>query len=345
MQTAKLPYDFLKVKGISRMRKILVTGANGFVGSHICETLQSAGFDVRALVRQTSDLTNIMHLDLELTYGDLNDPDSLPAAIEGAEAIVNNAGITKALDSDMFDRVNAAGTDNILKAAERSNPDIKKFIQISSTAASGPAPSDTPIDEDYPPRPLTAYGKSKLAGEKAVLAYRDKFPVTILRPSAVYGPRDKEMLSFFKAVSFRLKPTFGTGECYINFTYVKDLAQAVARTLTADSPSGSVYFVAEKRRHSYSEAGDIISEAMGIKGLDIHVPATLLRFAGRISEMAAKLRNKASIFSADKALEISQKYWLVDTSRIENELGFVSPTSFRDGVMETVNWYRRHGWL
>jgi nucleoside-diphosphate-sugar epimerase len=327
------------------MRKILVTGANGFIGSHICETLHSAGFDVRALVRKTSDLTNIIHLDLELTYGDLNDPDSLSAAIEGVEAIINNAGITKALDSDMFDRVNAAGTDNILKAVEKSHPDIKRFIQISSTAASGPAPSDTPIDEDYPPRPLTAYGKSKLAGEKAVLAYRDKFPVTVLRPSAVYGPRDKEMLSFFKAVSFRLKPTFGSGECYINFTYVKDLAQAVAKVLTTDSPSGGVYFVAEKRRHSYSEAGDIISEAMGIRGLDIHVPATLLRFAGKISEMAAKWRNKASIFSEDKALEISQKYWIVDTSRIENELGFVSPTSFRDGVMETVNWYRRHGWL
>lgn len=327
------------------MQKILVTGANGFVGSHICETLQTAGFDVRALVRKTSDLTNIKHLDLELTYGDLNDPDSLPAAIESVEAIVNNAGVTKALDSNTFNRVNAEGSENILKATERSNPNIKRFIQISSAAASGPAPSDTPIDEDYPPRPLTTYGKSKLAGEKAVLDYRDKLPVTVLRPSAIYGPRDKEMLSFFKAVSFKLKPTFGTGECYINFTYVKDLAQAVAKALTKDLPSGGVYFVAEKRRYSYSEAADIISDALGIKGLDIHVPAPVLRFAGKISEMVARWRNKASIFSADKALEMTQKYWLVDTSRIEQELGFVSPTSFRDGVMETVNWYRRHGWL
>lgn len=327
------------------MRKMLVTGANGFIGSHICETLRSSGFDVRALVRQTSDLTNIKHLDLELVYGDLNDPDSLPAAIEGADAIVNNAGITKALDNAVFERVNVAGTENILKAVETSDGDIKRFVQISSTAASGPAPSDVPINEDHPPRPLTAYGKSKLESEKAAMAYGDRFPVTVLRPSAVYGPRDKEMLSFFKAVSFRLKPTFGTGECYINFTYVKDLAQAVARALTVDSPSGVVYFVAEKRSYSYSEAGDIISQALGIKGLDIHIPATVLRFAGKVSEAAARWRNKASIFSADKALEISQKYWLVDTSRIENELDFVSPTSFRDGVAETVEWYRRHGWL
>jgi dihydroflavonol-4-reductase len=327
------------------MPKMLVTGANGFIGSHICETLRSSGFDIRALVRQTSDLTNIKHLDLELVYGDLNDPDSLPAAIEGADAIVNNAGITKALDNTVFERVNVAGTENILKAVETSGGDIKRFVQISSTAASGPAPSELPINEDHPPRPLTAYGKSKLESERAALAYREKFPVTVLRPSAVYGPRDREMLSFFKAVNLRLKPTFGTGECYINFTYVKDLAQAVARALTVDSPSGVVYFVAEKRSYSYSEAGDIISRALGIKGLDIHIPTTVLRFAGKVSEKAARWRNKASIFSADKALEISQKYWLVDTSRIENELDFVSPTSFRDGVAETVQWYRRHGWL
>jgi nucleoside-diphosphate-sugar epimerase len=327
------------------VQKILVTGANGFVGSHICETLQRNGFQVRALVRKTSDLTNIKHLDLELTYGDLNVLDSLPAAIEGVEAVINNAGVTKALDNNTFNRVNAEGSENILKATERSNSDIKRFIQISSAAASGPAPSDTAIDENHTPQPLTAYGKSKLTGEKAVLAYQDIFPVTVLRPSAIYGPRDKEMLSFFKAVSFRLKPTFGRGECYINFTYVKDLAQAVAKALTKDLPSGGVYFVAEKRRYSYSEAADIISDALGIKGLDIHVPAAMLRFAGKISEMVAGWRNKASIFSADKALEMTQRYWLVDTSRIENDLGFVSPTSFTDGVTETVDWYRRHGWL
>jgi dihydroflavonol-4-reductase len=327
------------------MPKILVTGANGFIGSHICEGLQSSGFEVRALIRRTSDLTNIKHLDLELVYGDLNDPDSLPPAIEGAEAIVNNAGITKALNDTVFERVNVAGTENVLKAVETSSWEIKRFVQISSTAASGPAPSDVPINEDHPPRPLTVYGKSKLESEKAVLAYGDRLPVTVLRPSAVYGPRDKEMLSFFKAISMRIKPTFGTGECYINFTYVKDLARAVSKALTVDSPSGRLYFVAEKRSYSYSEAGDIISRALGVKGLDIHIPAALLRFAGKVSEKAARWRNKASIFSADKALEISQKYWLVDTSRIQDELGFVSSTSFRDGVAETVEWYRRHGWL
>jgi nucleoside-diphosphate-sugar epimerase len=327
------------------MARVLVTGADGFVGSHICEALINAGLTVKALVRKTSDLTNINHLDMELAYGDLTDPDSLGKAVEDMDAVVNNAGVTKALNASLFDRVNHEGTRNILKAAETANPGIRRFVQISSTAACGPAPSEAPINEDHPPAPVTAYGRSKLAGERAVLGYKERFPVTILRPTAVYGPRDKEMLSFFKAISYHVKPTFGPGECYMNFTFVKDLAGAVVKILTAESLSGGVYFVAEDRSYSYSEAGDIISEVLGLRALDVHVPIPIMKIAGRISEEIANLRKKPSIFTADKVHELTAKYWLVDSSRIEKDLGFRSTTSFREGVKGTVDWYREKGWL
>lgn len=327
------------------MARALVTGANGFVGSHICEALCNAGFTVKALVRKTSDLANISHLDVELAYGDLTDSDSLRPAVGDVDAIVNNAGITKALKASLFDRVNREGTENILKAVAAANPGIKRFIQISSMAACGPAPSKAPVNENHPPAPVTAYGRSKLAGERTVLSYKDKFPVTILRPTAVYGPRDREMLSFFKSVSYHIKPTFGPGECFMNFTYVKDLGGAVAKILNADSSSGRVYFVAEDRSYSYSEAGDIISEVLGVRALDVHVPIPIMRIAGRITEEIANLRKKPSIFTADKVNELTAKYWLVDSSRIEKDLGFRSSTSFREGVGETVDWYREKGWL
>lgn len=327
------------------MTRVLVTGANGFVGSHICEALCNSDFGVKALVRKTSDLTNIRHLDLELAYGDLTDPDSLGEAVGDVDAVVNNAGVTKALDVSQFERVNFRGTENILKAVEAANPGIRRFLQISSTAAAGPAPSSNPINEDHTPAPVTAYGRSKLAGERAVLAFKDRFPVTILRPTAVYGPRDKEMLSFFKAISYHIKPTFGPGECYMNFTYVKDLAAVVVKLLTVDPPSGHVYFVAENRSYSYSEAGDIISEVLGVRALDVHVPISIMKIAGRISEGLANMRNKPSIFTADKVNEITAKYWLVDSSRIVKELGFKSSTAFKEGVRETVDWYREKGWL
>lgn len=327
------------------MGEILVTGANGFVGSHICEALLDAGYRVRALVRKTSDLTNIDDLDISLVYGDLNDPESLGAAVDGVEAVINNAGLTKTNNVFQFDSVNVDGTINMLSAVQKVNPGIKRFVQISSAAASGSADSLDPIDEDRTPRPLTAYGRSKLGGEKAVGTFNEAIPSIILRPTAVYGPRDKDMLSFFKIIKYGLKPTFGTGECYTNFTYVRDLGEAAVKAVGSDVQSGSIYFVAEERFYSFSEAADIISGIYGNKAIDIHIPVWFLKIAGWLSETTARVMRKPSIFTREKAIEISQKYWLLDTSKIKKEMGFVCRTSFKDGAAETVDWYRRHKWL
>jgi nucleoside-diphosphate-sugar epimerase len=327
------------------LSKILVTGSNGFIGSHICETLVESGYQVRALVRRTSDLTNLKNVEVELVYGDLNDYDSLIEANDGVSAIVNNGGLTKTLDSSMFFKVNAAGTENILKAAHEVNPDLEKFIQVSSAAACGPSGSMTPVNENDTPKPLTEYGRSKLDGEKAAINFKDKLPVVILRPSAVYGPRDGEMLSFFKIIKYGLKPTFGSGECYINFTFVKDFARAIVKVLETEIEPGEIYFITEKKPYSYSEAGDIISGILEKRALDIHIPGTVVNIAGWISETVARKRKKAVIFTSDKASEITQKFWLVDSRKAERQLGFIAPTSFRDGVRETVKWYRENGWL
>ncbi|UCE67437.1 MAG: NAD-dependent epimerase/dehydratase family protein [Candidatus Zixiibacteriota bacterium] len=327
------------------MKKVLVTGSNGFVGSHICGTLLESGYQVKALVRHTSNLINLKGLDIELVYGDLNDFDSLLKAVDGVAAVVNNGGLTKTIDPDMFYKVNSNGTDNILRAVLKANPDLEKFVQVSSVAASGPSDSKMPLSEENPPRPITVYGKSKSEGERRVLNYKEKIPIIILRPSAIYGPRDNEMLSFFKAVKFGIKPTFGMGECYINFTFVKDFARAIVKSIESNVQSGEIYFVTEKRIYSYSEAGDIISEVMGKKAIDIHIPASLLRFAGWISEKIAENRKKAAIFTREKAMEISQKYWLVASDKIERDMGFVASTSFREGVEKTVRWYKENSWL
>lgn len=327
------------------MNNILVTGANGFVGSHICEALFNRGYTVKALVRKTSNLANIKELPVQLIYGDLCDASSLPDAVRGVDVVINNAGLTKALKLDDFEKVNASGTKNILEAILQHNPGLRLFMQISSTAACGPAPSATPISEDHPPNPLTAYGRSKLNSERIALSYKDKFPVIAFRPSAVYGPRDTEMLSFFKAVKFGIKPTFGGGDSYINFTYVKDLALAIIKAIEAETISSGVYFVMEKKAYAYSEAGDIISEVLGRKAIDINIPGPILSVAGKVAEEIARLQKKPMVFSSEKAREIVQRYWLFDSSKIERELGFESPTDFRTGVAETIAWYKKEGWL
>ncbi len=326
------------------MPEVLVTGANGFVGSHICEILTASGYVVRALVRRTSDLTNLQGIAVGLVHGDLVEPASLPAAVAGVDAIVNNAGLVKTNHPDQFRAVNAIGTENVLRAALEHNPGLRRFVQISSTAACGPAPAHAPITEEREPSPLTRYGRSKLEAERIALSYADRLPVTILRPSAVYGPRDKEMFAFFRSIKMGIKPAFGCSQNYVNFTYVKDLARAVVSAIREDTKTGSVFFVAEKRAYSYSEAGDIIAGLLGRRAHSLYVPEGVIALAGRVSEGIARMRRKPSIFTREKAIEISRKYWLFDISKAERELGFAG-TDFAVGAAETVDWYREKGWL
>jgi nucleoside-diphosphate-sugar epimerase len=326
------------------LNEVLVTGANGFVGSHICEALLKEGFGVRALVRKSSDLTNIKSLPINFVYGDICDISSLPTIVSGVRAIINNAGLVKALNPDDFLRVNRGGTENILAAARQCNPGIQRLIHISSTAACGPSDNNSPIDESAEPKPLTAYGRSKLEAERAVLAQKANIPTIILRPSAIYGPRDKEMLSFFKAIKLGIRPHFGRGENYINFTYVKDLAYTVVKAISAPASSGNIYFVAEKKAYAYSEAATIIGDILGKKTFDLQVPEPLLAMAGNISDMVTRLLRKPAVFSRDKVREIVSKYWLFDTSKIEREMGFRA-TDFAVGAAETIAWYKEQGWL
>jgi nucleoside-diphosphate-sugar epimerase len=152
------------------------------------------------------------------------------------------------------------------------------------------------------------------------------------------------MLTFFKSVKLGIKPAFGCSQSHINFTYVKDIARAVVPAITADVPSGSVYFVAEKKSYSYSQAGDIIGSLLGKRAIDLYVPEFVLGLAGRVSEQIAKARRKPVIFTADKVHELVQKYWLFDTSKGERELGLTS-TDFKTGAAETIAWYKGIGWL
>jgi 2-alkyl-3-oxoalkanoate reductase len=326
------------------MNEVLVTGANGFVGSHICEALLKEGFSVRALVRKSSDLINIRNLAINFVYGDICDSSTLTAAVTGVRAIINNAGLVKALTPDEFLRVNRGGTENILAAARQYNPGLQRLIHISSTAACGPSDDNCPINETREPRPLTAYGRSKLEAERAVLAQKANIPTIILRPCAVYGPRDKEMLSFFKAIKLGIRPHFGKGDNYINFTFVKDLSQAVVKAISTETPSGNIYFVAEKRSYAYSEAATIIGKILGKKVFDLQIPGSILGAAGSVTDLFSKLSGKPAVFSRDKVREILSKYWLFDTSKIERELGFAA-TDFAIGAGETIAWYKEHGWL
>ncbi|MGH7270215.1 MAG: NAD-dependent epimerase/dehydratase family protein, partial [Polyangiaceae bacterium] len=227
--------------------KVLVTGASGFLGGHIVERLSQRGDAVRALVRSTSNRKYIEALArVELFEGSVEDFDRVREAVEGVDAIIHVAGLVKARSTDEFFAINVGGTSNLIQAARGARSGsagtVKRFVFVSSLEACGPSADGSPVPADQE-SPVTAYGRSKLAAEKVVLSAKDDLSVIILRPGAIYGPRDGEILDLFKSIQRGVLPLVGGGGAKGMWVYATDCAEACVRALDCQVPSGQAYFV------------------------------------------------------------------------------------------------------
>ena len=222
--------------------KVLVTGASGFLGGHVAELLSRRGDSVRALVRSTSNRKHLEKLpNVELFEGGVEEVERVREAVDGVDAIVHAAGLVKARSTDEFFAVNVGGTSNLVQAARsgsRGRPStVKRFVYVSSLEACGPSADGRPVPVDQE-SPVNAYGRSKLAAEKVVLSAKDELPVVILRPGAIYGPRDGEILDVFKTIQRGLLPLVAGGDAKGVWIYATDCAEACLRAIDADVPSG-----------------------------------------------------------------------------------------------------------
>lgn len=207
--------------------RVLITGATGFIGSHLAEIFHSNGHKVRCLIRRTSDLHWIRHLPNEYAYGDLFDRDALEAAVADVDHVYHLAGITKARTKEEYYRGNHLATKNLLATVLEHRPGLGRFVHVSSQAAVGPSSPGSPIDEATPFHPITTYGRSKMEAEKECLRLADRLPITIVRPPAVYGPRDKDVFEFFNTMSKGLQPMVGFGEKVVSLIHVRDLVDGI----------------------------------------------------------------------------------------------------------------------
>jgi 2-alkyl-3-oxoalkanoate reductase len=324
--------------------KVLLTGSAGLVGSHILDALRARDIETTLLLRASSNPRFIEeHLRLvTVCPGQLSDGESLQRALRGVSHIIHCAGRTKALRPTEFYDTNQWGTRRLVLAANEAG--VQRFVHISSLAASHPASAACPAREEDPPAPISDYGRSKLAGEMEVVSGFKGEPV-ILRPPAVYGPRDSEFLKMLKLARWRLLPAFGGGRQPLSLVYAKDLAAAVVLCLNAAGAAGRTYNVASAEVITVRDLGAEMARQLNRRALPLPFPLWMLWAVGWAAEGWAKLRQCPTILDRRKYHEMCAPGWVCDSSRLRNELGFTARTWFREGLSATLTWYRRERWL
>jgi nucleoside-diphosphate-sugar epimerase len=324
--------------------KVLVTGASGFLGGHVVERLSARGDHVRAMVRRTSKRDHLEKLsNVELFEGALENPERAAAAVDGVDAVVHVAGVVKARDTDEFFAVNVGGTSNLVEPARRGS--IKRFVYVSSLTACGPSADGAPVSSDQE-TPNNAYGRSKLAAEKVVLGASADMPVVIMRPGAIYGPRDGEIFELFLTIKRGLLPLVDGGGAKGSWVYATDCADACIRALHADVPTGSKYFVDDGcGAVSQKQLFEDIERSLGRRALlRTNLPRAFVMGVAKGVETFGRLTNRPVMFTPEKA-DMLLQHWVCSSEETRRDLGWAPQVSWTEGLQRSVTWYRENGWL
>ncbi|HEX7337908.1 MAG TPA: NAD(P)-dependent oxidoreductase [Gemmatimonadales bacterium] len=319
----------------------LVTGATGFVGSHLVEALTTRGFRVTALARSATKAQVLADQGVRVVAGDLHDTSALGRAVAGQDVIYHVAGLVAARDEAEFLRGNRDGTRNLLQAAEGGGR--PRFILVSSLAAAGPAGRGRPLTGREPPRPVTAYGRSKLAAEQLISGSSLRW--SVVRPPIVYGPRDREVLKVFRLARLGLAPVFGDGTQELSAVHAADLAEALVATGESSTAIGGIYAACHPEVFSSAAFGRAVGTAMGRRVRTIRIPAPLGRAVLTLTESTSRLTRQPTILTSDKANEFFQPAWTADPTPLTRDTGWQARYDLAAGLRDTYAWYRRAGWL
>ncbi|MCM2276461.1 MAG: NAD-dependent epimerase/dehydratase family protein [Oligoflexia bacterium] len=333
--------------------RALVTGASGFIGSTLIEQLNEKGFEVHALLRRSSSLANLKEASFKRVEGDLSDLDSLKKAVREVDYVFHLAGATAAPDRAAYFRHNAEGTGLLARAVAEERPGLTRFVYVSSLAAAGPAAGLSPREESEAERPVSSYGESKLQGEKEVLRYRDAYPISIVRPPIVYGPRDKGVFVIIQTVARRVMPILlgsgPDGKKHYSVVHSSDLCRGIVAAGLASRErvaSGEVFYICSDEIHSYGEFLGTMATALGrLPFLKIPVPKPVVSFAGYGAHFAGKLTGRSYPLNLDKLNEILPDYWICTNRKAKEKLGFTPEFDLAKGMAHAVEWYRKNGWL
>ncbi|WP_373046281.1 NAD-dependent epimerase/dehydratase family protein [Vulgatibacter sp.] len=332
--------------------KVLLTGGTGFVGPVVAKSLAARGHEIRALVRRTSNKAGLEAVGgVEFAYGDVCDADSLPAALEGVDAVMHVAAVTKGLTRDDYFRVNHFGTRQLAEAAVAAG--VPRFVHCSTLAVAGPMPHGRPSLEEDECKPVSLYGTSKLAGEEAVRRHADKLHLTIVRPPIVYGPRDRDFFEVFKMGALGVGLKIGlVGSKRYSIIHVDDLGEVLAvalekgRRVAGLQGGEGVYHVSDGGLYTWEELIRQAGAALGRKNtVVLPVPESLSWPAGLWGSLAGRLSGKPQIVNLDKVRESAGPGWACSIDRARSELGWEPGVPLEKGLAETAAWYRENRWI
>ena len=334
-------------------KKILITGASGFIGSHLVEEALKAGFIVFAGIRKTSSRAYLQHPEIHFIELNLASPVLLELQLNAFvlqfgnfDFVIHNAGLTQAENKKDFERVNSIYTKNLIQALINTGLSPEKFVLISSLAAYGPGNPQTyePIKVTDKKMPVSAYGKSKAAAEAWLINNRH-FPYLIINPAAVYGPRDKDFLQFVQLLQKGIEPYIGRNKQMVSLIYVKDLCRAIIGLLDTTSKN-CAYLVSDRNSYNKEELGSTVLTILHNKTFKIKVPARIVLFFVKIIEaMYILFTGKLPFLNSEKINEISSPNWLCDSNPVWNSIRSSPFYTLEEGMLETIQWYQQHKWI
>lgn len=329
--------------------KILITGASGFIGSFIVEEALTRGMETWAAVRPGSSRQFLTDDRIRFVELDLASEEVLKQQLQGLsfDYVVHAAGVTKCLDRQDFFRTNTEGTQHLVRALMALGMPLKRFVYISSLSVMGAIREGQPyteIRDDDEPRPNTAYGQSKLQAERW-LDEVDGLPYVVLRPTGVYGPRERDYYMMAKSIQQHLDFAVGYRRQDITFVYVSDVVQAVFLALERGQ-TGHRYFLSDGEVYQSTTFSDLLHKELGCPWrVRLTAPLWLLRIITCCGELTARLTGRVTALNSDKYNIMRQRNWRCDIGPARRELGYEPEVKLAEGVRRSVRWYREHGWL
>jgi len=331
------------------MKKILITGASGFIGYHLVMAAKASGLEVHAAVRKTSNIIDISPFVDKFVYLDLTNTEALKRVFEHEQYhyIIHAAALTKAKEEKDMLEVNVGYTERILQAAFNAQIPLERVSYVSSLAALGPISYDAGrlMDESAPYRPLTVYGRSKQASEMMI---REKFgdkAISVFRPTAVYGPREKDIFLVFETMNRGWDLYIGGKPQRLSFIYVKDLVDVLLRGCIQPQEGLQFYNITDGEVYSRYKMSEVFREVFQKKMWRVHVPLRMVKTVAHISQRLYRNSSKTPVIYPERLSELTAENWGCDISKARDMLGFSPSYDLERGLTETLLWYKENNWL